>query len=210
MKFRFLCSRILTALMLSCLWPALIYAQDLGLRLVGTAVSDDPRQSYAVIEAQSSGQQKPYREGDQVGEILIKKILLGKVVIQTPKGEALLSMRGGESTGGVAQARPAARLDRKEVDSTLPDYKHLMEQISVRPQFEAGRANGFVIYSLEPGSIFARMGLRDGDVIQGINGRTFTTTQPVLDFYDALKEGGTVSLEIQRDESKQKLLFEIR
>jgi type II secretory pathway component PulC len=54
------------------------------------------------------------------------------------------------------------------------------------------------------------MGLRDGDVIQGINGRTFTTTQPVLDFYDALKEGGTVSLEIQRDETKQKLLFEIR
>jgi general secretion pathway protein C len=85
-----------------------------------------------------------------------------------------------------------------------------MEQISVRPQFEAGRANGFVIYSIEPGSVFERMGLRDGDVIQGINGRTFTTTQPVLDFYDALKEGGTVSLEIQRDETKQKLLFEIR
>jgi general secretion pathway protein C len=196
--------------MLSCLWPALIYAQDLGLKLVGTAVSDDSRQSYAVIEAQSSGQQKPYREGDQVGEILIKKILLGKVVIQTPKGEALLSMRGGESAASASQPRPAARIERKEVNSTLPDYKHLMEQISVRPQFEAGRANGFVIYSLEPGSIFSRMGLRDGDVIQGINGRTFTTTQPVLDFYDALKEGGTVSLEIQRDESKQKLLFEIR
>ena len=210
MKLRFVSSIILGALMLSFLQPALINAQDLGLKLVGTAVSDDPRLSYAVIETQSNSQQKPYREGDQVGEILIKKILLGKVVIQTPKGEALLSMRGSESTASVSQPRPAARIDRKEVDTTLPDYKHLMEQISVRPQFEAGRANGFVIYSLEPGSIFARMGLRDGDVIQGINGRTFTTTQPVLDFYDALKEGGTVSLEIQRDESKQKLLFEIR
>ena len=210
MKYRFVYLILLAALMVQCWWHDCAIAQDLGLKLVGTAVSDDTRQSYAVIEAQSSGQQKPYREGDQVGEILIKKILLGKVVIQTPKGEALLSMRGGESTGGVAQARPAARLDRKEVDSTLPDYKHLMEQISVRPQFEAGRANGFVIYSIEPGSVFERMGLRDGDVIQGINGKTFTTTQPVLDFYDALREGGTVSLDIQRDESKQKLLFEIR
>jgi general secretion pathway protein C len=196
--------------MLSFLQPVLINAQDLGLRLVGTAVSDDPRLSYAVIETQSNSQQKPFREGDQIGDILIKKILLGKVVIQTPKGEALLSMRGVESGAGSTQPRPAARIDRKEVDTTLPDYKHLMEQISVRPQFEAGRANGFVIYSLEPGSIFSRMGLRDGDVIQGINGRTFTTTQPVVDFYKALKEGGTVSLDIQRDESKQKLLFEIR
>jgi len=82
MKLRFVSSIILGALMLSFLQPALINAQDLGLKLVGTAVSDDPRLSYAVIETQSNSQQKPYREGDQVGEILIKKILLGKVVIQ--------------------------------------------------------------------------------------------------------------------------------
>jgi general secretion pathway protein C len=185
-------------------------AQDLGLRLVGTAVSDDSRMSYAVIESLPTGQQKPYREGDQVGETLIKKILLGKVVVQTPRGEALLSMRGGESTAGLSQTRPTTRLDRKEVDSTLPDYSHLMQQIHVRPKFEAGQPSGFVIYSIEPNSIFARMGLMDGDVITAMNGRSFETTQPTVDFYEALKEGGAVELDINRGDSSQKLNFEIR
>jgi len=201
---------ILLALSLGLLGYAPASAQDLGLRLVGTAVSDDPRQSYAVIEAQSSGQQKPYREGDQVGEIIIKKILLGKVVVHTPGGEAVLSMRSGESPAGLSQAEPSARLDRKEVDSALPDYSHLMQQVRVRPKFEGGRPIGFVIYSIEPGSIFARMGLMDGDVITAMNGRSFETSQPVVDFYDALKQGGTVSLDINRDDSSQKLNFEIR
>lgn len=201
---------ILLALSLGLLGYAPASAQDLGLRLVGTAVSDDPRQSYAVIEAQSSGQQKPYREGDQVGEIIIKKILLGKVVVHTPGGEAVLSMRSGESPAGLSQAEPSVRLDRQEVDSALPDYSHLMQQVRVRPKFEGGRPIGFVIYSIEPGSIFARMGLMDGDVITAMNGRSFETSQPVVDFYDALKQGGTVSLDINRDDSSQKLNFEIR
>jgi general secretion pathway protein C len=198
------------ALVFSLLASAPAVGQDLSLRLVGTAVSDDSRLSYAIIEAQSSGQQKPYHEGDQLGEILIKKILLGKVVIQTPRGEALLSMRGVESGAAPSQARQTARLDRKEVDSALPDYSHLMQQIRVRPKFEGGRPSGFVIYNVEPGSIFARMGLTDGDVITAMNGRSFETTQPTMDFYEALKEGGAVSLDIKRGESSQKLNFEIR
>jgi len=131
------------------------------------------------------------------------------VIVQTPSGEDLLSMRSGESAGRVSQPPQEGRLYRKEVDSLVPDYSHLLQQMRVRPHFEAGEPMGLVIYNIEPGSILERMGLRNEDVIKGVNGSPFTTTRPAMEFYDALRKGGTITLDILRDKTAQKLLFEI-
>ena len=186
-------------------------SQDIGLKLVGTAVGDDPSRNFAIIENQSTGNQRACREGDQIGEVVIKKILSGQVVIGTQAGDQMLSMEYAGRSERDAQSPPEmARLDRKEVDSTLPDYMQLMQEIRVRPHFEAGKPAGFLVYNIEAGSIFSRMGLENGDVIKAVNGRPVATTQEAVEFYDALKTGAAVSLDILRDERAQKLHFEIR
>ncbi len=196
---------------LSAWIPGAQAARALGFKLVGTAVTDDPGQSFAIIEKQSTGNQGAYREGDRLGEVVIKKILSGSVVIGTRMGDQTLYMSsGGASAGRPPSPGEMARLERREVDSTLPDQSQLMQEIRVRPRFEGGQPIGFVIYKIEPGSIFARMGLRDGDIIVGLNGRSFTTTQQTVEFYEALKRGGTVSLEVMRGESKRNLDFVIQ
>ena len=184
--------------------------QALGLKLVGTAVTDDPSQNFAIIEHQSTGSQGAFREGDRLGEILIKKVLSESVVISTRMGDETLYMSSGGATDRPPSSGEIARLDRKEVDSTFPDPTQLMQDIRVRAHFEGGKPSGFLIYGIEPESIFARMGLNDGDIIVSVNGRSFTTTAPTMEFYNALKRGGTVSLEIKRGESKQELHFGIQ
>lgn len=170
-------------------------SQDLGLKLVGTAVGGDPRRNFAIIESRSTGNQKACREGDPLGEVVIKNILTGQVVIGTKTGDQMLSMEyGGRSESNVQSPPEMARLDRKEVDSTLPEYVQLMQEIRVRPHLEAGQPSGFLIYNIEPGSIFARMGLENGDVIMAVNGNVVTKTHQTVDFYNALKKGGTVTL----------------
>ena len=109
-----------------------------------------------------------------------------------------------------ANTAEVARLNRSEVDSTLPHYMQLMKEIRVRPHFEAGKPAGFLIYNIEPGSIFSRMGLENGDVIKAVNGSPVATTQEAIQFYGALKGGTTVALNIQRDENVKELQFEIR
>ena len=142
---------------------------------------------------------------------MIKKILSGSVVIGTRMGDQMLSMEYGARSGGDVQSPPEmARLDRKEVDSALPEYMQLMREIRVRPHLEEGQPGGFLIYNIEPGSIFARMGLENGDVIMAVNGKPVTKTLQAVDFYDALKKGGTVNLEIKRGETKQELHFIIQ
>jgi general secretion pathway protein C len=184
--------------------------EDLGLILVGTAVTDEPGESFAIIEVQSTGRQGTFHEGERWREILIKKIQPGYAVIDTGKGENILYMGSGTSTGSAALSGEAAQLDKREVDSTLPDQSQLMREISVRPRFEGGQPVGFVIYGIGTGSIFERMGLRDGDIIEGMNGKSFATAQQTVEFYDALKQGGTVSLDVRRGESKHGLRFVIQ
>lgn len=185
--------------------------QNFGFKLVGTAVIDNPGESFAIIEHQSTGNQGAYREGDRLGEVVIKKILSGSVVIGTKTGDQTLYM----GSGTASEERPATsaeigHLDRKEVDRTLPEYEQLMREIRVRPRFEGGQPIGFVIYKIEPGSIFERIGLRDGDIIVGINGSSFATTQQNVEFYNALRGGGKISLEVMRGDRKRDLHFVIQ
>jgi type II secretory pathway component PulC len=177
-------------------------------------VASDSGRSFAIIEVESTGIQRVCREGDRLGEILVKEILFGKVVIGTNAGDAVLSVGSRVAAGRLVRASQTApqlaRLDREEIDSALPDYAQLAREIRTRPRFEGGRPDGFVIYNIGPESILAQLGLHDGDTIVGVNERPFSTTQPAVEFYDALKEGGIGSVEIKRDDGIRELLFEIR
>lgn len=219
MKHRWVSCLLRLALMLffwvaapiSAWLPEAQASRDHGFKLVGTAVTDDPSKNFAIIEIQSTGNQGAYREGDRLGEVVIKKILSGQVVIGTKTGDQTLSMSyGGRSEGDVQSPPEMARLDRKEVDSTLRDYKDFRQEIRVWPHFEEGQPGGLLIYNIEPGSIFARMGLENGDVIVAVNGKPVTKILQAVEFYNALKKGGTVNLEIKRGETKQELHFIIQ
>lgn len=189
-------------------------AADLpDVRLVGTVVADTPGRSLAVIESVSTGEQRCYLVGDRVDELVIKEVLFGEIVLQTPSGDVVFSVKskgGPEASITPPDAIPPviAHVDKEEFDAVLPDYTHLMREIRMRPRFNGGRPKGFVIYNIAPESILDRMGLKDGDLIMGVNGISFATTQPVVEFYEALKAGEATSFQFERDGEPQELHVE--
>lgn len=196
-------------------------ARDLGLALVGTVGADDPRKSVAIVDNRSSGKQELYREGDRVGQVLIKKILRNKVIVDTGGGEMVLTMGHEESLGtspapleATRSEQPetsanTARLDREEAESALPGPSQFMQQVRIRPHFQEGQTGGFLIYRIDPNSVFAEMGLQNGDLITAVNGEP-TATQEASDFYDALEESGEVVLEVKRGEETKEIRVEIQ
>jgi general secretion pathway protein C len=185
-------------------------AQGFSFQLVGTAIGDDESKRFAILKIQSTGRQGVFREGDRLDGILIKKIMPGYIVINTGEGDVTLALDSGEEPESFLSPRQIASLDRKEVNSTYPNYTQFTRFIGVRPHMEGGRPDGFFIYNVKPDSLLSRAGLQNGDVIVGLNGRAVTTTGQAIDFYEALMAGGTISLEIKRGGKTQDLQFIIQ
>jgi general secretion pathway protein C len=198
-----------------------VAVKSLGLRLVGTVVADKPEDSSAIIEDLASRKQEVYREGDRVKEALIKRILRHNVVINTGRQDEVLTMMMEESPGrsrpperkGRVRRRPTTRssirLDREELETQMADLNELMQQVRIRPFMEGKRPAGFLVSNIKPGSLFSKMGLRNGDVIQGVNGETVTTPDQAIELYESLMEGGEIALDIKRGRRTRQLRYEV-
>lgn len=198
-----------------------VAVKSLGLKLVGTVVGNKRDDSSAIIEDLSTRKQEAYREGDRIKQTLIKRILRHNVIINTGTRDEVLTMEPEDSTGksaaperkAQASRRPTAsssiRLKRDDLEAQMANLNDLMQQVRIRPFMEGKQPAGFLVSNIKPGSLFSKMGLRNGDVIKGINGETITTPDQAIELYESLMEGGEIALEIKRGRRQQNLRYEV-
>ena len=103
----------------------------------------------------------------------------------------------------------AIRLKQQEIDSAFAETDKVTEEIQIKPYGEGDESGGFQVGTVKPGSIFAKMGLRPGDVVTGLNGEAVTGVEQAEDLYSSLLEGGDIALEVKRGGRPQKLQIEV-
>jgi len=185
--------------------------KSLGLKLVGTVAGDDAATSFAIIDNNKTRKQEIYHEGDKAGDVLIKKILRNKVIVDAGKGEELLALELEEtgkkiefspapqpavSERGPASREEGRRFDRSEVDAALGNIDQLTQELSISPYMRAGKPYGFRIGKLPTDSILVAMGLRSGDLITGVNDLAITGPEQAAEFFQKLKQGGDVTIKV--------------
>jgi general secretion pathway protein C len=92
----------------------------------------------------------------------------------------------------------AYEVGQREVDRALNDLPSLAKDARVVPAFEGGAMVGFKLFSIRPGSLFAQIGLHDGDVLQRVNGHEITSPDAALEAYAQLKDSKSVSVDLKR------------
>ncbi|MFW5640437.1 MAG: PDZ domain-containing protein, partial [Thermodesulfobacteriota bacterium] len=76
--------------------------------------------------------------------------------------------------------------------------------------FTNGKPDGLTLTRIRRNSIFRRLGLRNGDIITGVDGEPIESVDDALKFYNNLKSASDVSLEIKRRGRGQKMEYSIR
>jgi general secretion pathway protein C len=101
-------------------------------------------------------------------------------------------------------------------DRTFVIERHAMEQVLTSPSsarivpvFGEERMVGFKVFAIRPGSLFDRLGLRNGDTLRSINGRALTSPDRALEIYSQVKPADHVELAIQRRGRDLTLRYEI-
>ncbi len=114
-------------------------------------------------------------------------------------------------SSGVAQVGENRYVvDQRELDAAFENMNQLLTQARMVPYFNAGRADGFRIFAIRPNSLFEKIGLRDGDVLQRVNGTELNGPEKALELFEQLKNEKNITVDLVRNNVKQTLSYEIR
>jgi general secretion pathway protein C len=181
---------------------------DLKLKLWGT-VTGLKDQTYAVIEESKSRKQNLYRVGDTIQNATVKLVLREKVVLNVDGKDEVLEIEKVKTRArytptvqpdrGSKKIRPQRiTLRRAQIEDALEDVNKLLTQVNIRPHYTDGKPDGLLLTRIKPRSIFLRMGLRNGDVITGVNESPLQSVDDALKFYESLRSTDNVTLQLKR------------
>ncbi len=190
---------------------------SLKIALLGT-VTGSEQNAFAVIEETDKRKQGLYKIGDSVQNATVKKILREKVVLRVGTKDEILTMEESAASRRDKRRRPSKSTERgttitvsrKDIQNSLKDINKLMSQVRIRPHFKDGKSDGLSVSRIKGGSIFSKLGLRNGDIVQKINGEPINSPDEVLVLYEKLKSGSRVSLEVTRKGEPKTMNYRFR
>jgi general secretion pathway protein C len=191
---------------------------SLNLALLGT-VTGNHQDSRAVIEEIGKRKQGLYKVGDSIQNAMVKMILNGKVVLRVGDKDEILSIedafssktgKGNRIHDSTDEAASTITVKRADLRRSLLNINKLLSQVRVRPHFKDGTEDGLEITQIQRDSIFASLGLKDGDIIQKINNKPIKTPDEVMAFYQELKSGSRISISITRGQKLKTINYRFR
>ena len=127
----------------------------------------------------------------------------------TRKGTKAIASRQQKAAGSSSPSRKsgsqspraktrAIQLERKEVETSLSDIDNLLQEVNISPFKQGGQSAGFKLTNITPGSILAKMGLRNGIAVTGVNGEDITSPDQATEFFQRLKKGGDITIQTRK------------
>jgi general secretion pathway protein C len=90
-------------------------------------------------------------------------------------------------------------VQKSVIDGTLSNLNSIATQARIVPSFKNGVANGFKLFSIQPGSFYSAIGVENGDVIQKINGYEINSPDKALEVYQKLRESKHITVDLERN-----------
>ncbi len=208
-------------------------SSNLSVNLVSTIVSSDPESSMAVFMDTGKGDTHDVKLGDKLlDQAEIKSIEWRSVKVfrngrcemfsleEKPKKKRTRSSAPIASNGkpgkmafgkGVKKTgKDEYEIPRGEIDNVLSNLNQIATQARIVPSFHNGKANGFKLFSIRPGSLYSKIGIQNGDIIQKINGFEMNSPDKALEIYSKLKDAQGISVDLVRRGKTKSLNYNIR
>lgn len=200
-----------------------IAAQQQGIEqlieLKGT-VAGEGQYGFAIVEEKGTRKQTLVKVGSIMSGAKIVQIkrnavnfLVGDQVVTLHIVESKVEPSVPTSTPRtVPAAMPPGTtiMNRAEIDKELQDMGSLLRNALVRPYFTAGVPDGFIISNIRPGSLYQRMGIVNGDVIQEVNNRKIQSADDVMGLLNTIKGSSSFSVTINRRGNKEILNYQFQ
>jgi len=214
-------------------------ATNLHIKLLGTS-SLTLSQPFIIVEDDNNHEQSLYRMGDEipdagklVGVYKDHAIIMHqgrRIKLEMPADQNAapteiprpFGLPGGPfrrnlprrpmSQNGVRELGPNRYvLDRSTVNNNLNNMATLFTQVRAIPNLGPdGQSNGFKLSEIQPDSIFQQIGLRDGDILTGVGGKSVGDPTQAIGLLGSLRSQSSISLTVMRGGQSVQLQYNIR
>lgn len=208
---------------------------SLAKNLVATVVTSDDTRSVAVFAgAGKDGATEAFYVGDKLDAAVIRRILWRRVLIDNAGKCEFFTMEAEDPNAALASAAPVSpvspegddkgefqlaakklgeseyEIPRGDIDNVLSNLSSVATQARIVPSFQNGKPNGFKLFSIRPGSLYSKIGIQNGDVIQKINGYEMNDPAKAFDIYSKLKDSSSITVDLIRRGKTQTMTYNIR
>lgn len=201
-----------------------------NLKLLGTATGLEDR-AFAIFEDQTTRSQILYREGEAISPgVHLLQVGWDRVTIDREgQRETLILPRESspsapsppvtpistptsDSKDGVRQVGPDTfHIDRREVDHAVSHLSDLFTQVRAVPYTsQGGTAQGFRLSAIKADSLIERIGLKNGDIVQRVNGVEITDPSTAFTLLQDMQGRSQIRVDVLRNHQPTTLSYEIR
>ena len=185
-------------------WNRVPVRSSLHGTLIGTAIADPRLYSLCQITNPDVNETQIYAMGDKYQNARIYQIEKERVLLDHDGVNEYIDTSGlGQvhrgDAGGVRQVSERRYvIARSELNSAITNLPDLATKARIVPSYKNGVADGFKLFSIVPDSLYAKIGIQNGDVIRRINGYEMNSPDKALEIYQKLRDASRIEIEIER------------
>ena len=199
-------------------WNPVPVRSSLHGSLVGTAIAEPRQYSLCQISNPDLNETQVYTIGDKYQGARIYGIEKDRVLIDNsgvneyidnsaaappnlgvmPLPQPVGVAQGGGGDGVKQLSENQYVVARSEINNALTNLSDLATKARIVPSFKNGVANGFKLFSIVPDSLYAKIGVQNGDVIRRINGYEMNSPDKALEIYQKLRDASRIEIELER------------
>jgi general secretion pathway protein C len=195
-------------------------AESTNYKLIGTI--EGGSFSGAVLEDGSGqafyGIHQKLPDGSQIIRVMRDKVTLqrsdgSKIDVQLADDDKIITMQapaGNAATGVKRMSDGKYMVDQREMLASTENMSQILTQARALPYMEQGKTVGFRISEISPGSIYEKIGLQNGDVIQKVNSQEVDDPAKFFQLYQGLRTERFIAIDLIRGGARQTLNYEIR
>jgi len=188
---------------------------NLNITLTGVAVQ--PRGGCALVVVQGQPE-SAYCVGEELAPgARLDAVEKDRIVILRNGQREAVTLKDLEKTAGLIVPPPVLPpiVQPGASGGQVVDRRQLQQQLG-KPEFLSQALivpnpdGGFLVRQVQPGSLYEKLGLRQGDVIRNVNGQTLTSMDDVMRLYQQFGSAQRVLVEVQRQGRNETLYYDMR
>ena len=150
-------------------------------------------------------EQKVYLQlNDEIGELTYKEEALpsNKTVGEPSRSKTSQNVQTDPVKGYSIDGKNF-RISSGEVDSHLNNFANLLNQARMVPYFRKGQHKGYQVKAIDKGSLYEKLGLKNNDVIEEINGDPLDSMEKVMGMFKKLRNEREFTVQVNRKGASQ-------